>query len=265
MSLFHLHANMMKVSGKDSANPRFQGRLVESILFTVLLLSLGFFLSIQIREGINLQAQLSSSKEKQSAYMQQLADLKSSNVKLKEENTKLAEQKNTMTENVLNEQGYSELAASLTKTRELAGLTEVSGTGITITLNDSNITDTANVSQTSLIHSQDVEYIVDLLKSSGAKAIAINGERIVCSTSIICTGPTIRVNNSRYPVPFVITAICDSNTTYDILQNDSHILFRKSEGIEINFAKKAELTIPAFSDSTVIDSISKELEVINQP
>jgi len=187
--------------------------------------------------------------------------LKSENDKLKEQNIFLASQKDALTESVLNEQGYSELAESVAKIRGLAGLTIVEGAGVTITLSDSTITDTTDVNQSSLIHSQDVQYFVDLLKAAGAKAIAINGERIVCTTSIICTGPTIRVNNSRYPVPFVITAVCDPNATYDILQNDSHTLFRLSEGVEIAFNKNDLISIPAFSDLTVIDALRKELEV----
>lgn len=238
-------------------------RHVENLLFMVLLLLFGIFLMTQIRDGISMQEQRSSAKEKHETYLLQLDDLKSENDKLKEQNTLLAVQKDALTESVLNEQGYSELAESLAGIRKLAGLTIVDGAGVTITLSDSTITDTTDVNQSSLIHSQDVQYFVDLLKSAGSKAIAINGERIVCTTSIICTGPTIRVNNSRYPVPFVITAVCDPNTTYDILQNDPHIIFRISEGVEIAFQKNDSISIPAFSDVTVIDSLSKELEVVN--
>ena len=246
-----------------TGNTKIIKRHVENLLFMVLLLLFGTFLMIQIREGISMQEQRSSAKEKHEAYLLQLDDLKSENDKLKEQNTLLAAQKDALTESVLNEQGYSELAETLAGIRKLAGLTIVDGAGVTVTLSDSTITDMTDVNQSSLIHSQDVQYFVDLLKSAGAKAIAINGERIVCTTSIICTGPTIRVNNSRYPVPFVITAVCDPDTTYDILQNDPHIIFRISEGVEIAFKKNDSISIPAFSDVTVIDSLSKELEVVN--
>ena len=246
---------------KAAGKPR--NRMLENILFMFLILILGSFLTFQIRVGINEQEQLLASKEKHTAYQLQLDDLKNKNKKLKEENTLLVAQKDQLTEDVLNEQGYSELAASLAETRELAGLTEVTGEGITITLSDSTITDSSNLNQSSLIHSQDVQYFVDTLKSAGARAIAINGERIVCTTSISCTGPTIRVNNSRYPVPFVITAVCDPNTTYDILQNDAQVIFRKSEGVGITVVKNNSISIPAFSDSTVIDSLSTELGVAN--
>lgn len=261
------------VSGQDPASscdpPKGTGAakaksgLVEDLLYMVLILILSLFFTMQIREGISVQKQLISSKEKHMAYQQQLDDLKAENVSLKEQNTTLSVQKDKLTEDVLNEQGYSELATALADIRELAGLTIVEGAGVTITLSDSTITDTSDINQSSLIHSQDVQYFVDLLKSAGAAGIAINGERIVCTTSIICTGPTIRVNNSRYPVPYVITAVCDPNTTYDILQNDAHVIFRISEGVEIAVEKSEVLSIPAFSDSTVVDAISKELEDTN--
>lgn len=71
-----------------------------------------------------------------------------------------------------------------------------------------------------MIHSEDIEYIVALLKSAGATAIEINGERVVYTTSISCNGPTIRINDERFPVPFVITANM-TRIRHDILQADS--------------------------------------------
>ena len=253
----------MSFNRADSEPDKSKKKLVENILIMFVLMMLCSFLTFQIREGISTQEQLSASNQKHAAYLQQLDDLQKENIKLKDENSLLVEEKDQLTENVLNEQGYSELAASLAEIRALAGLTEVTGSGVTITLSDSTITDTSNINQSSLILSQDVQYFVDILKAAGAKAIAINGERIVCTTNISCTGPTIRVNNSRYPVPFIITAVCDPNATYDILQNDSHIIFRISEGVEIAVEKNESLVIPAFSDSTVIDSLMTELEVVN--
>lgn len=244
-----------------TSRPKAHSRLAENLLYMVLFLMLGTFLSMQIREGISVQEQITSSKARHAAYQQQLDDLVSENIRLKEQSITLAGQKDQLTENVLNEQGYSELAASLAEIRELAGLTVVEGGGVTITLSDSTITDTSDMNQSSLIHSQDVQYFVDLLKASGAKALAINGERIVCTTSISCTGPTIRVNNSRYPVPFIITAVCDPAATYDILKNDKYIAFRISEGVEIAFSQNAAISIPAFSDNAAVESLSEELGV----
>jgi len=259
---YEFHANTrhddLPVPGNQaSASSR---RRSESILLMILLLMIGTIISIQIREGISIQKKYSVSKENYSAYQKQLVDLREKNTQLKSDNDQLSDQKDTLTENVLKEQGFSALAQSLADARRLAGLTSVSGEGVIVTLNDSSVTDPTDISQYSLIHSQDVQYVVDLLKASGATAMSINGERIVCTTSITCTGPTIRVNNSRYPVPFVISAICDPESTYDILQNDSYLQYRKQSSVEIDLDIQRDLTIPAFTDLTAVDSLQVELE-----
>lgn len=240
-------------------------RLVENVLYMFLFLLFGILLSIQIRDGINMQEQLSSSKTKYSAYQQQLEDLKGQNIRLKEQNVLLIAQKDQLTETVLNEQGYSQLAIDLADTRKLAGLTRIDGPGVIVTLSDSTITDVNDMTQSSLIHAQDIQYIIDILKIAGAKAISVNGDRIISTTSISCAGPTVRVNNSRYPVPFVISSVCEPNSTYDILKNDPNILFRLSEGVEIAIEKSESISVLPFSDNRVIDKLSMELGVENQP
>jgi uncharacterized protein YlxW (UPF0749 family) len=102
---------------------------------------------------------------------------------------------------------------------------------------------------------------VDLLVNSGATAIDINGERIVNTTSILCAGPTIRINDRRYPAPFVIHAVCDPVSTYDILFSDSRIIDRMVESIVIDITIQDFLVIPAFSDSDQYFMLSSELEV----
>jgi len=248
----HMEPNPDDPKSSDSLVHVTNHRLTEKLLFSALLLITGVVMMTQIRQGISMQEKFTSANKEFAIYQQQLSDLADQNKQLKTDYQLLAEQKDALTESVLQEQGYSELAISLSDARMLAGLSSVSGEGITITMNDSTITDTTDINQLSLIHSQDVQYVLDLLKSAGAQAIDINGERIVFTTSITCTGPTIRVNNSRYPVPFVISAICDPESTYDILQNDSYLQYRKDSSVEIDFVINRSLTIPAFSDIVII-------------
>jgi len=240
--------------------PGVSNRNIENMLLSALLLILGIVIMIQIREGISIQQKYTSEKENYTLYQKQLSDLKSENAQLKSDNSVLSEQKDLLTESVLTEQGYPELAVALSDARRLAGLTNITGEGVTVTMNDSSITDSSDINQYSLIHSQDVQYVVDLLKSSGAEAICINGERIVCTTSITCTGPTIRVNNGRYPVPFIISAVCDPESTYDILQSDAYIQYRKTNSVEIDLEIDRNLMIPAYSDLSAVDLLSEELE-----
>lgn len=239
------------------------GNRIRTVLFFVLFLFVGILLSVTIREAV-LRGQQSSTLSGQYAqYQKQLASLSTENKNLKAENEALQEKRDELTDTVLNEQGFSALAVSLNKARALAGLTSLTGNGVTITLNDASVTDDSagNVSQQGLIHSQDVQYVVDLLKSCGASAIAVNGERVVGTTFMICTGPTIRVNNSRHPVPFVITAICEPDSTYAVLTADAYLTYRASGSVQIRFDRTQELTIPAYSDTAAIDSVCSELGV----
>lgn len=240
--------------------PVTSGKWIEKILLASLFLIFGIIISVLIREGITFHNINASSKENTQYYQQQLDDLTEENTRLKDDNILLYQHKDSMTENILREQGYDELALSLSEARRLAGLTTITGNGITVTMNDSSISDTSDINQLSLIHAQDVQYVVDLIKTGGAEAIAINGERIIYTTSISCTGPTIRVNDNRYTVPFVITAVCDPASTYDILQNDSYLQYRMSNMVEISFGVVDQLTIPAYTDLSEVDKIYEGLE-----
>ena len=230
-------------------------RRIEGILFMILFLFIGSFTTMQIREGISVAEKYSSLKLKYGNYQVQLENLEAERADLQAENTQLNEQRDALANRILNEQGYSEMAASLAQIKAFACLTNVEGAGITVTLNDSDITSTSDMNSLSVIHSQDIQYVVDLLKAAGAKAVAINGERIVGTTVIECTGPTVRVNNSRYPVPFVVTAVCNPDEALDLFAKDSYIAYRIDCGVEIAVAQNENILIPAFSDTETVDSL----------
>jgi len=250
----------LSVPNKTPSEKESKKRRTEGILFMILLLFIGCFTTMQIREGISVAEKYSSLKLKYGSYQVQLEDLKKQKADLQAENTQLNEQRDALANRILNEQGYSEMADSLAKIKSFACLTNVEGPGITVTLNDSDITSANDTSSLNVIHSQDIQYVVDLLKSAGAKAIAINGERIVGTTVIECTGPTVRVNNSRYPVPFVVTAVCDPDSAANLFAEDSYIAYRINCGVEMDVARNDSILIPAFSDFDTVDSYYNDLK-----
>jgi uncharacterized protein YlxW (UPF0749 family) len=160
----------------------------------------------------------------------------------------------------LADNGYSALRDSLLLSKKLAGLTSVSGSGLIVVMSDSQSDDTTDCCENSLIHSQDVQHIVDLLVGYGAVAIDINGERIINTTSIMCSGPTIRINSRRYTSPFTIKAVCDTDIAYDILQGDSRVIQRRADNILIEIEKSTDLTVAAYVDQNHIFSIGNELK-----
>ncbi len=60
-----------------------------------------------------------------------------------------------------------------------------------------------------IIHDVDILAILNDLRIAGAEAISINGERVLSTSEIQCTGPTIGINGRRYATPFIIKAIGD--------------------------------------------------------
>src|SRR5438132_1869479 len=105
-----------------------------------------------------------------------------------------------------------DLQSRIEELRSAAGLTEKSGDGVTITLDDARATttQTSNVDK-SICHSTDLTDIVNVAWRGGAQAIAINGERVVGSTSVYCVGSTIMVNGTLMSPPFALLVIGPQN------------------------------------------------------
>ncbi len=90
----------------------------------------------------------------------------------------------------------------------LAGTCAVYGPGIEITVDDGKraLYEGEDINNL-IVHDIDILMIINELKRSGAEAISVNGQRIVDSTSVNCSGWTIRINGVTYARPFTIKAI----------------------------------------------------------
>jgi uncharacterized protein YlxW (UPF0749 family) len=62
-----------------------------------------------------------------------------------------------------------------------------------------------------LVHDLDLLMIINELLEAGAEAISLNGQRILDSSSITCSGYTVRVNDQFFGKPFRIRAIGDGS------------------------------------------------------
>ena len=100
---------------------------------------------------------------------------------------------------------YKEESSTDTKTKEtleteLEGLeqalgrTDVEGEGIIIKMTEKKESELGEDEELKPIEANDLIYIVNYLKDSGAEAISINDERIVNTTYIVNIGETIKIN-----------------------------------------------------------------------
>lgn len=95
----------------------------------------------------------------------------------------------------------------------VSGFVDVEGPGIVIKLSDSERELYEGEDPNNLVvHDGDVLTIVNDLKVAGAEAISINGQRIINTSEIKCTGPTITINNYTYGQPFIFKAIGNPET-----------------------------------------------------
>lgn len=134
------------------------------------------------------------------------------------------------------------------------GLREGRGEGVYITLNDST---QRQANPDSIAHAADMRDLVNFLWSRGAKAIAINGERIVASTSIDCIVNTVMINNTRQVPPFLIAAVGEKEALINSLLNRSNLknIYRRvaEEGLIFKVTPSKEVIAPAFEGSFIIE------------
>lgn len=144
----------------------------------------------------------------------------------------------------------AELVAAVSTT---AGLTAVTGPGLQVTLADSKL-DVApsggNVNDL-VIHSQDVQAVVNALWRAGAEAMSINGQRLVSTSAVLCVGNTLLLNGTVHSPPYVVSAIGASRDRFD---NDRLVRrFRENVStfsLVFTVERKAKLELPAYRGST---------------
>ena len=137
------------------------------------------------------------------------------------------------------------MKAELEKANVLAGLSDVRGEGVVITLKDS--TDTEISPEAGLVHDTDLTAIITELKAAGAEAISINGQRVIATTPIRCVGPTIQVNSVKIASPFYIKAIGNSKYLESALNIKNGVVDSlKSYGIEVEIETNNSITIDKY-------------------
>jgi uncharacterized protein YlxW (UPF0749 family) len=143
-------------------------------------------------------------------------DLSSENRDLRQEVTKLREEK-TRLENALsqNDQASKTLNQSLQEIKAFAGLTELVGPGVTVTLRDSTADSQSFMEAAGqIIHDTDVLRVVNELWNAGAEAVSVNGLRVGPKSSFRCVGTVILVDETKIASPVVIRAIGNKETLY---------------------------------------------------
>ncbi len=189
-----------------------------------------------------LAGQVVTLEDEQKSLRQQLADVEG---QVQEFQTQTAGSQSAL------DQVNQQLAAA----RLAAGLTKVSGPGVVVEIADSKRPVPAGDNpQNYIVLVDDLHDIVAALWSSGAEAIAINGERLVSTSSIYGVGASILVNTAFLSPPFRVEAIGPDGLLGRFLSDPAYLgrVAHRIDAFSLEFASQANgsLTIPAFIGST---------------
>lgn len=160
-------------------------------------------------------------------------------VKVKEYQLKLDEIEKSVTSG---SEAAEKLKVELDRLRILAGLTDVEGAGIVITISPADTIQTGIQNQ---IYATDILDIINELNSSGAEAISINEERYVGRTQIREAGSAIKINDSKFNPQdkFVIKAIGDPNILEGAFKMPGNILEQNSDRFTYKIERMDKITI----------------------
>ena len=185
--------------------------------------------SIETMREEELRTELANWKEKYNEAEEQY----------EEKNAKIEEYKQ-------NEQSTEEssklVEQELEQVKQYLGQTDVQGQGITVTLYDKS-------SENYSITAEDLLVIVDYLKSAGAEAISINGERIINTSDIVYVNNSIiYVNQQRILAPYVINAI--GNSAYlesTLIGNGGYVDELRKLGFTVEIEKSDKVKVPKYN------------------
>ena len=139
-----------------------------------------------------------------------------------------------------------------------AGLTEVTGTGVTVTMNDSSTRGGGDMNAY-LVHAEDLLSVVNELNGAGAKAVSINGQRMVGQSAITCAGSIVMVNGVRVAAPFEIKAVGDPAVLDSALHFPGGVIDNLAPwGIEISVRKEAAVTVSAYTQTALFRETEEE-------
>ena len=148
------------------------------------------------------------------------------------------------------DEGSEALKTELEQMEITAGLTDVEGPGVTVVLEDSTQANVTGDEADYLIHDSDLLSVINELRSAGAEAISLNGERILATSEVRCTGAVVTVNGRRYAAPYIIFAIGDPDTLYSALTMRSGVADVLSQwGITVKVTASDLLLIPKYNGS----------------
>lgn len=132
-----------------------------------------------------------------------------------------------------------------------AGLTPLGGEGFVVTLDDARLPPSRDprLIAPAIIHSQDITDVFNAAWKGGARAIAVNGERITSASA--CVGATIQINGTLMSPPFVISIVGPRDRLARVLDDPAELADLRARqrgfGLRFDVAAEGAVRVPAYT------------------
>jgi uncharacterized protein YlxW (UPF0749 family) len=146
------------------------------------------------------------------------------------------------------------LEAQIRQLQAIDGGTTVEGPGVKVVLDSSKPTGNASLDNLGLILDNDLQRVVNGLFTSGAEAVAINGQRITTQTAIRQAGGAILVDYRPLSPPYTVDAIgppelatmFEAGPIGQLYQN-----WHQTYGVQFVVESSPRLTLPSAANQVV--------------
>ncbi|MFD8301776.1 DUF881 domain-containing protein [Streptomyces sp. NPDC059690] len=139
-----------------------------------------------------------------------------------------------------------------------AGTQKLTGTAITVTLNDAPPNATAKLPgypepqpDYLVIHQQDLQAVVNALWQGGAKGIKVMDQRLISTSAVRCVGNTLILQGRVYSPPYKITAIGDPDKLNRALSDSAaiqnYMVYVNVYGLGWKVTQDGTVTLPGYS------------------
>jgi Uncharacterized protein conserved in bacteria len=216
-------------------------KVARNIAITMVCILLGIMLALQYK-SINYNQSMSDLQYKRLDELKDdLIKLQTQKTELQDKLKELEEENQTYANAKAGDSAYAQqIQKNLQNARMFAGLEDVKGKGVIVTLEDNEYIQVADT---------DILNVVNELRASGAQAVAVNDERIVAMSEIRSAGRYIMVNGKQMVSPYVIKAISDPDKLERSLRLIGGVIESLEElQIKVDLKQSDDIRISKFVD-----------------
>ena len=213
---------------------------------TVICIIIGLMLVIQYKSVSQLGGFVSTTRAQELAG--QLNEVKKEKESLTSKISELEKEIVEYEDQLVQDNKFAEnLRTNTQKSQMIAGLLDVKGPGIVISL-DYTPLDGEEGFDPFLVYPEYLLLLLNELNSSGAEAISINEQRIISTSEIRLAGNHIVINGEKFSRPFVFKIIGDGQTLQSAIQLRGGIVeLLNSNYIQVTIKREDEILISKYA------------------